>query len=99
MAPDDIAKQLHDKATRGVSLTAEEQVCLEAWYARLDEEESRQLAAGAAPSDLAALRQQVQGTLAEIIAVSQKIQALNKENEDLRKEILALQQSLPRKAS
>jgi hypothetical protein len=99
MAPDDVAKQLHDKATRGVELTPEEQARLQAWYARLDEEESQQLANTALPSELAALRQQVQATLLEIIAVSQKVQALNKENEDLRKEILALQQRLPRKAS
>jgi predicted nucleic acid-binding Zn-ribbon protein len=99
MAPDDVAKQLHDKATRGTPLTGEEQALLQEWYARLDQEESRHLAAGPPPTDLAALRQEIQNTLSGIIAVSQKIQALKKNNEDLRKEILALQQRLPRKAS
>src|SRR4051794_29058984 len=99
MIPDDTGKQLHDKATRGMPLTTEAEAHLKEWYARLDEEESRLLAAAAPPSDLEALRRQVHAILAEIITVTQKIQAVTRENEALRKEIAALQERLPRKVS
>ncbi len=99
MTPDEMGVHLHDKATRGLPLSAEEQSLLAAWYARQDEGESRQLAGAGAPSRLTALREQVGSTLAQIIAVSQRIQSLNQENEALRKEIASLEQRLPQKAS
>jgi hypothetical protein len=40
----EILQQLHDKATRGVPLTPDEQPRLEAWYARLDQAERALLA-------------------------------------------------------
>ncbi len=99
MTPDEIGAHLHDKATRGLPLSVEEQSLLAAWYASQDEEEGRQLAGAGVPSRLVALREQVNSTLAQIIAVSQRIQNLNQENEALRKEIASLEQRLPEKAS
>src|SRR5262245_63489372 len=98
MTPDDIGKQLHDKATRGISLSAEEEKLLAAWYARHDEEEARQLAAAPPPPHLGELRQKIDAALAEIIAVAQRIQTVNRENEALRNEIAILQQRLSQKA-
>jgi hypothetical protein len=99
MTPDEVGVHLHDKATRGLPLSADEQSLLAAWYARQDEEEGKQLAGAGVPSRLAALREQVSATLVQIIAVSQRIQNLNQENEGLRKEIASLEQRLPQKAS
>src|SRR5436309_53693 len=56
MNTDDLARQLHDKATRGGTLTAEEQACLEQWYAHLDQEEMAQLARAHAPQTVAGLQ-------------------------------------------
>jgi hypothetical protein len=76
MIPENMGKQLHDKATRGLPLSTDEQAMLLQWYAQVDKEEGKHLATAARPPDLAALRQQVQANLAEIIAVSQKIQTM-----------------------
>jgi hypothetical protein len=56
MIPDVVGQQLHDKATRGVALSVEEQAVLTEWYARHDEEERLLLfrAAGIAAARLAA---------------------------------------------
>ena len=98
MTTNEVGTQLHDKATRGLPLSAEEQALLTAWYARQDEEEGRQLAAGA-PSRLATLREEVNSTLAQIIRVSRCIQTMNQENESLRKEIAVLEKRLIQQAS
>jgi hypothetical protein len=98
MTSDEMGMQLHDKATRGLPLSGEEQALLTAWYARQDEEEGKQLAA-IAPSRLATLREEVNSTLAQIVTVSQCIQTMNQENESLRKEIAVLEQRLTQQAS
>lgn len=36
MDPNDVGERLHDRATRGVELTAEEQAQLNEWYAQRD---------------------------------------------------------------
>lgn len=100
MIPDDLGKQLHDRATRGKPLSVEERELLAEWYRRLDEEEGRQFAkAAAAPSRMQALREQVNATLAQIVEVAQHIQTLNRENDALRNEIALLEQRLIQKAS
>jgi hypothetical protein len=40
MIPDDVGKQLHDRATRGEKLSDAEQSSLDAWYAEKDREEA-----------------------------------------------------------
>lgn len=47
------AQQLHDKATRGLELTAQEQAELDAWYAAQDTAEQRLLGASTATASLA----------------------------------------------
>jgi hypothetical protein len=76
MIADEVAQRLHDRATRGQPLSAEERASLEAWYARQDAEEMAQLAEAPLPEDVIALRDQIQTLLAE--------------NEKLRKELAAL---------
>jgi peptidoglycan hydrolase CwlO-like protein len=99
MIPDDVGSRLHDKATRGLPLSSDEQALLAAWYARHDEEERKMFANVPAPSHVDVLRQQVNATLAQIVEVAQHIQRLNQENDALRNEIALLEQRLIQKAS
>jgi hypothetical protein len=97
MTPDELARQLHDKATRGQKLEATEQAYLEAWYARQDKEEGDQLSAAPPSQALASLEAQVTGVMADLVAVTQRIQELAASNEAVRREIAALQRQLAHK--
>jgi len=89
------AQQLHDKATRGGTLTEAEQAVLEAWYVRQDAEEAGQLAVSSAPSPaLTALRAEVSAATRQLSEVTQQIQAQFDENEKLRQENAALSERL-----
>ena len=94
MSTDDLAQQLHDKATRGMALSAEEQTRLEAWYAKQDQEESTLLDTTRAPQQLATLHTHIETALAQLHTVTQRIQALSAQNEAVRREIAVLQGQL-----
>jgi hypothetical protein len=96
---DELARQLHDRATRGEELTPAEKSHLEAWYARQDEEEARLLAKVSPSPTAAGLRNQVNAALAQVVTATQRIQTLADENEALRREIAALQRQLARQPS
>ena len=91
---ENLAKQLHDKATRGESLSPEEQTQLENWYAVQDSAESKELGLTAAERTLATLQAQVDAALAQLIAVTKRIQEIASENETLRREIATLRHQL-----
>ncbi len=93
---DELARQLHDRATRGDSLSAEERVLLDQWYARQDQEEGAALAAAVPPASAAALQTQVDAALAQLVTATRRIQTLAAENEAVRKEIADLQRQLAR---
>ena len=89
------AQLLHDKATRGGTLTKAEQAELDAWYARQDAEEAAQLAVFSASSPaLAALRAEVSAATRQLNEVAQRIQAQSDENEKLRQQNVALSERL-----
>jgi hypothetical protein len=94
MSTDDLAKQLHDKASRGIVLSAEEQAQLEAWYAEQDQAESAVLGPTSSPQRRAALHTQVETALAQLRTVTQRIQDLMAQNEAMRREISVLQRQL-----
>jgi len=94
MQTSELLKQLHDKATRGVALSAEEQASLNAWYAQQDKEEDAALAVTPPAEVLAALQGQVAAATAELLTVTQRIQTLATENEGLRREIAVLQKQV-----
>ena len=94
MISDDLAKQLHDKATRDEPLSAEEQTQLEKWYALQDNAESKALGLTAAEETLATLQAQVDAALAQLMTVTKRIQEIAAENETLRREITALRRQL-----
>ena len=95
MSLDELAKQLHDKATRGLALTAEEQAQLEAWYTGQDQQERAVLGPTGSSQRLATLHTQVETALAQLLNVTQRIQELTVHNETLRHEIAVLQHQLP----
>ena len=94
MVPDNLAKQLHDRATRGETLSIQEQKQLENWYASQDIAESEALGLAVGEKTLATLQAQVDAALAQLMAVAKRIQEIASENETLRREITTLRHQL-----
>jgi thiazole synthase ThiGH ThiG subunit len=99
MIDDELAQRLHDEATRGAPLSTEDRDRMEQWYVRQDEEESRLLERASQPTDFAALKDQVDAALAQILTVTQRIQILTAGNDILRREIADLHRQLAEKAA
>ena len=95
MSLDELAQQLHDKVTRGLALSAEEQARLEAWYTEQDWQERAVLGPTGSSQRLATLHTQVEAALAQLLTVTHRIQELTIHNETLRREIAVLQRQLP----
>lgn len=91
--------KLHDRATRGEQLTAEEQAQLEHWYAVEDETEMQLLAqsitqTSATSFDISSLQAQLETALSQLATTTQQIQQITLENKALRQEIAELKQRL-----
>ncbi len=101
MTEDTLARQIHDKATRGGILTEAERAALEAWYNEKDHEEAVLLhsSTSASLTTLDALREQVAAALARLREETGRIQAQADENEALRREIAALSERLAHSGS
>ena len=97
MSSEEIAKQLHDKATRGQKLSAKEQKQLDAWYSEQDALEGEILAKSVKKAGNALLEAQVDAALAQVIVVTQQIRKISSENEELRREIAALRRQVARR--
>lgn len=95
MCRDAFAEQLHDKATRGLLLSTEEQTLLDAWYAEHDRQEARAIDAVRASQRLTTLHTHVEAALAQLLTTTQHIQELIAQNQTLRQEITILQRQLP----
>jgi cell division septum initiation protein DivIVA len=95
------ARQLHDRATRGDTLTEAERASLTAWYERQDAVEEAQIASSTprAEATLRHLRDEVEAASARMLMVTQDVQMLIAENEALRQEIAALTRRLARSAT
>lgn len=94
MSTNDRMQELHNKATRGMALSADEQSQLDAWYAAQDQAESELLASPQPVHTLIALRAQIDTALAQLASVSSQIQILVTQNASLRQEIETLQNQL-----
>lgn len=77
--------RLHDRVTRGQSLTQEEATALEAWYAQQDQTELAQIVR-IPEQNLTLLQQQIDAALAQLARTTQQIRRLVRENAALRRE-------------
>lgn len=98
MTADTFVRELHDRATRGMSLTSEEQQSLIDWYARQDRAENA-LLREQVPQPITALRIQLDAAVAELRAAAERIQTLTADNEARRREIDGLQAQLAERIS
>ena len=94
MVSDNLAKQLHDKATRDEALTAEEQTLLKNWYALQDNAENDALGLTEEEQVVTTLQTQVEAALTQLTIVTKRIQETASENEALRRETTRLRQQL-----
>lgn len=94
MITDKIAKQLHDRATRGESLTPEERTQLENWYMLQDQNESEQLGLSKPDTPNANLQTQIKNALSQLDGITKRIREVTSENEVLRREITSLRRQL-----
>lgn len=97
MIPEEIGQKLHDRATRGEALTAEELDQLRHLYSYHDEEELAQLNAAPVPNLLIDLQVRVQQATTQVVVQAHRIEALTAENAQLRQEIASLQRLLSTK--
>ena len=91
---DNFSQELHDRATRGETLSPEEQAQLEQWYALEDEIEDNILETTTAEKTKAAMQAQIETTLRQLRVVTKRIQEVTSENEALRQEIISLRRQL-----
>lgn len=100
MISDKIAKQLHDKSTRGKVLTPEESKLLKNWYTKQDNEESKLLLNH--DYELATeniLNDQIGPILTRIGTAAEQIHKITDENKVLRQNIAKLQRQLEEKST
>ena len=101
MNDETLARQLHDKATRGIALTETERKHLAAWYERQDREERALLTSSTAetPATIKTLRAEVEAATARLLAVTQRMQTVSAESEALRRDIAAIHRQLAQTGS
>ncbi len=95
MISDEMGRELHNRSTVGEQLTKEEKQHLDTWYAKLDAIESNLLGENADSQITSAkLATQIEASLNQLTFVTQRIQQISSENDDLRQQIGVLRQHL-----
>ena len=99
MISDEAGLHLHNRKTKGETLTPEEKSQLADWYAVQDDQEDSLINSQIASSqhtsvDVAQMQEQSRSALHHLTATTQRIQEITAENEILREEILALKTQL-----
>lgn len=94
MTSNEVGIQLHNRATRGETLTSAERAQLDDWYILQDAQESELLQLPSTLPDLSQLRAQIDTALDHLTSTTQRIQQTTAENETLRDEISELRQQL-----
>ncbi len=87
-------QELHHRSCEGEQLTVEEQAELETWYAEMDDEEARLLAANRDHIDNEELRALLNRELEALARAVEKVQVQQARNDALRNEIAALESEL-----
>ncbi|MEM7532516.1 MAG: hypothetical protein AAF639_10085 [Chloroflexota bacterium] len=94
MITDELGQALHDRSTRGISLSDEEQTQLERWYEYHDKLERQRFSAvmhmKSEDTTTEKLRSQIEATLVQLAAMTKRIQEIAAENEVLRQEVRRL---------
>ncbi|MES2460516.1 MAG: hypothetical protein V4671_08020 [Armatimonadota bacterium] len=87
---------LHDRATRGETLSPAEQAALDAWYADSDRAESETLGQESASvaDDVAVLRAQVAAAQEKLYKSIDRVRQISDENEQMRQEIAQMRSRL-----
>jgi hypothetical protein len=80
-------QELHDRATRGQALTATEKAQLEAWYTQQDEIGNRLINSVETPQTTEMVQAQIKAALSQVAVMTQRIQELMRQNEELRREL------------
>ena len=93
-----LAQQLHDKVTRGATLSPKEQRELDAWYAAEDAAERDLLAASGVDPNLAELRAGIRSVMERVLVEAQHTQTLLMQNDLLQRQIDELKQQLVRRS-
>ena len=91
--------RLHDKATRGELLSAEEQKQLDVWYAEQYAAETALLNQPEPGHDADMLRAEIARAVVQLQEAAQRVHDLATENEALRSEVTALQRQLAQRLS
>lgn len=84
---------LHDRSTRGEKLTPGEQAQLDAWYAELNRQESQAIfgqneppiSAATVQKQVVALQAQVDESLIQLRVITQRLQEVSSQNQQLRR--------------
>ncbi len=97
MLTDEVGKQLHDKATRGKTLTFKEHKLLERWYDEQDKAESKSLYLSVDVESEQTLQRQIELTLIKIESATDQIHKLANENQSLRNDITRIHRQLSEK--
>ncbi len=92
-------QELHDRITRGLSLSPAEQVRLAAWYVEQDEAEQLLLKPAEKGNTIGVIQAQIRTVLTQLLTVTQRIQELNEQNESLRRETTMLKQQLAQRST
>lgn len=94
MDRDERMKDLHDRFTRGDSLSESERAELHAWYDEQDQAEAALLARSSERPMTVTLDEQIRAGAQQVRVVARHIEQLVAENEQLRREIGELQRRL-----
>lgn len=73
MTNNNLGPRLHDRATRGETLTFEEQQQLDAWYADQDAAEMLLLQGPESSTNMATLNLQIETILAQLAALAEQL--------------------------
>jgi len=99
MVSDASGQQLHDRATRGEILSAEEQAHLNTWYDEQDRAEMRTLEPGVPSENQAYLQAEIDRILQQIGNATRRIQEISQQNELLRQDIVQFRHQLAQRVA
>lgn len=99
MTEEQTGPQLHDRATRGETLSEEEQTRLARWYHEEDEREVKRLGLDRPEGELPDLSVRIEASLVQIRSLTEQLHELSAQNDGLRRDILMLRREVAQRTS